>query len=105
MADLHNLPTEETQLSFDVRPHPRDVERARSLGREPWIQGTLAVSGSLNVGVDLHAGDELTISIAGPDGTVLAQGVAECKLPRFKEIKIKGEPVGTERAHTAKIVS
>lgn len=92
------------QLTFDVKPHPRDVQHAKALDREPWLEGSIAIKGAMRVDRNFHAGDELTVTVHDADGEVVATGECEVGMPAFKQIKIKGDPVGTERAHTAKIV-
>lgn len=86
-------------LSFHVKPHPRRATRPDG----GWLDGTVSVSGAFSLDVDLHAGDELTVMIAGADGEVLAGGTVEIQTVAFKPVRVKGYVVGETRVHKAKL--
>jgi hypothetical protein len=89
--------TDNPQLTFDVALHPHlDAERH-------ILFGSLKIKGDFRLDRDLNAGDELTVTIAGPDGEVIASGHATTAYPAFKAIKDKGVTIGTERCHTAEL--
>lgn len=88
----------EPQLSFDVRPHPGVAHMS-----EPILSGSLKITGELHCPVDVHTGDELTVSVATADGQVIAQAVVEAGAPGFRVLTDKGEPIGMERVTKAKV--
>lgn len=82
-------------LSLEVRQRP-ELE-------DPILVGSLELKGAIPVKRDLHAGQQLTVQIAGPDGEIVATGIYEVGLPGFKDVKMRGVGVvGTERVHKAK---
>lgn len=83
------------QLSFIVHAHPA--------ARESWLDATLAVRGAFTVTRDLQPGAELTVSIAGADGEILATGTAAVRSVGFVPITNNGDIVGTTRVHEAKL--
>lgn len=83
------------QLSFMVHAHPA--------AREGWLDATLAVGGAFTVTRDLQPGAELTVSIAGADGEILASGTAAVLSVGFVPITNDGDIVGTTRVHKAKL--
>ena len=87
----------EDQLTLDVGMH------SALDARDALITGALTIGGNLTCGIDLNAGDEITISVATADGTVIAQGLATCGYPVFREIVDRGEIIGTERCNKAKV--
>lgn len=87
------------QLSFDVKPHA-DLDGHRD---GDLLMGSLKITGAMNVGRDLNAGDTVSIIVHDADGDVLAQATAEVDAPSFRVIRDKGTPIGTERAHKARI--
>lgn len=52
---------------------------------------------------DLQPGDELTVTIAGADGEVLASGTAAVLSVGFVPITDSGDIIGTTRVHKAKL--
>jgi hypothetical protein len=52
---------------------------------------------------DLQPGSELTVTIAGADGEVIATGVAAVMSVGFVPITSDGDVVGTTRVHKAKL--
>ncbi|MDP2712327.1 MAG: hypothetical protein Q8O56_14005 [Solirubrobacteraceae bacterium] len=84
------------QLSLVVLPDP-------SLTADAYIAGGLKLAGELVCPQDLNAGDEITVTVADADGTVIAQGTARATVPAFREIMDRDEVVGTERINRAKI--
>lgn len=92
--DTHN---QEDQLTLDVGLHSA-LDRRSAL-----IAGALTIGGRFACGVDLNAGDEISVTIATADGTVIAQGVCVCGYPVFREIRDRDEIIGTERCNKAKV--
>lgn len=90
--------TGQPQLSLDVHPHAALDED------DLLLVGSLKVKGAFRISRDLNAGDELLVIVQNPDGEVLCSSHAEVESPRFKTIKDKGTPIGTERAHTAELL-
>jgi hypothetical protein len=82
------------QLSFDVRPRYDDA---------PLLAGSLKVSGAFTLPRDLHPGEALSVHIATADGEVIAQGIAEVAGVGFAPVRNKGETIGMERQHKAKL--
>lgn len=87
------------ELTYEVKPHPGRASRPDG----GWLDGTISISGAFIVHVDLQAGDELTVMIAGADGEVLAGGTVEVTSVGFKPVKHKGFVVGETRVHKAKL--
>jgi hypothetical protein len=85
------------QLSLDVGLH------SAIDARDALLTGALTIGGNLVCGIDLNAGDEITVTVATADGTVIAQGLATCGYPVFREIVDRGEIIGTERCNKAKV--
>lgn len=82
-------------LSTEVRQRP-NLE-------DPVLIGTLKLTGEIPIKGNLHPGEQLTVSIAGMDGQIIAAGLFELVPPAFKDVRVKGAGVvGMERAHTAK---
>lgn len=86
------------QLTLEVEPEPE-------LGADDRVLGSLTIGGSFAVGRDLQRGDELIVTVAGADGELLAQSQAVVGKVGFQTIRVKGDPVGTERKHGAKLVA
>jgi hypothetical protein len=88
-----------TQLSFNIAP--------RLIGSEPAEvrAGALAIKGDLGVDVNLEHGDELLVTVTGPDGEVLARHHAEVSAPpSFVPIEDKDLGlIGYVRAHKVKV--
>lgn len=95
------------QLSFDVPLHAALEERMqsdRAEGRdaEPYLTGSIKISGALHCPVDVNAGEKLTVTVADADGTVIAQTEVVGQYPAFKEITDRGIVIGTERQNKVK---
>lgn len=92
------------QLSFDIAP--RTIDTPNGARPAEVIGGELTIKGAVGLPHNLEHGDELVITISGPDGEVLAQAQAEvAKPPSFVPVDVKDIGlVGYVRAHTAKIV-
>lgn len=80
------------QLSFEVGGDP--AER---------IEGSISVSGKLEMRQDLDRDTEVTIQVIGSGGEVLASGDAVVNKIGFVTHRSTDEPDWTERAHTAKV--
>jgi hypothetical protein len=87
--------TDNPQLTFDVALHP-SLDADRQI-----LFGSLKIKGDFRLDRDLNAGDELTVTIAGPDGEIIAGARLTTAYPAFKAIKDKGVTIGTERCHVA----
>lgn len=90
------------QLSLDVALHPA-LERPEDPEYEPCIVGCLKVTGELHCPTNLEAGDQVTITVANADGTVISQGAATATYPGFREIKDRGTVIGTERVNKVNV--
>lgn len=86
------------QLTFVVNLHNDLIEHP-----DPLLTGSIKIKGALPLGIDLNAGDVVTVSIGGPDGTVIASGQATATYPTFRELRDDGKLIGTERVHTAEL--
>lgn len=64
---------------------------------------TFSVSGSLSAKKQLDQGDEVAITISGPDGEVLAISKGRVGVS-FKDIESEGMLIGVERKHAAKLI-
>ncbi len=74
-----------TALSLDIH--------LRSTIEDPVVRGSLKLTGALPVTKDLNDGDEITVTVNGPDGEQLAVP----KHLRMPQVGI----IGVERVHTA----
>lgn len=84
----------DTALSLDVH--------LRSQVENPVIRGSLKLAGAMPVKQDLNDGEQVTVTVNGPDGEVLSSGVFEIGLPTARHIRQKGVGIiGAERVHTA----
>jgi hypothetical protein len=89
------------QLTLDVHPHTEAARREHH-----YIAGNLRIAGDYSVPHDLHAGDELTVTVANADGQVIAQALARVGAVTLTPIEDKDLGViGTERVHKAKVVA
>lgn len=86
------------QLSLEVEPEPE-------LGADDRVIGSLTVAGTFAVGRDLQRGDKLIVTVAGADGELLTTSEAVVGKVGFSTLRAKGEPIGTERKHGAKLVA
>ena len=87
----------EDQLTLEVGLH------SAIDARDALITGALTIGGQFSCGVDLNAGDEITVTVATADGEVIAQGTCMCGYPAFREIRDRDEIIGTERCNKAKV--
>lgn len=67
------------------------------------LVSSLRIGGDLSLEGDLNLRDELTVTVADADGTVIATEVLVCGAPHFDAIEHEGELLGIERKHTAKV--
>jgi hypothetical protein len=92
----------EEQLSLIVREHPA-LQEIRDDGREPWLTGSLKITGSLHCPHDINSGDELTVTVADADGNVIAGGKLIGRPPHMDDIKDRGAVIGTERVNRVEV--
>jgi hypothetical protein len=67
------------------------------------ISATFKASGKLLAAVQLFKGEECSISIAGPDGEIIASGPGWVHGIQIKEHRPANGPAWDERIHTIKI--
>lgn len=85
------------QLSLDVGPTGDRYD-----GKP--IFPTYSVAGSMSAKKQLNQGDEVVVTVSGPDGEILSVGRGRVDVS-FKDIEQKGTLVGVERRHAAKIIA
>ena len=84
--------TQLRQLSFEVGGDP--AER---------LEGSISISGKLEVRRDLDRDETLEVKVLGPGGELIAHADAVVSKVSFNTQRKQDEPAWTERAHTAKI--
>jgi hypothetical protein len=91
------------QLSFDVEP--RTIRRAGEDVPAEVLGGALKLKGELRLDHNLEHGDELVVTVTGPDGELLARAMAEVAAPpSFVPIEEKDVGlIGYARVSTAKL--
>lgn len=87
------------QLSLFVE---QDRRMAGFDGGAPVRSGAVKLGGSLRMRQNLHPGEELTVTVATSDGTIVAAGVYAVGEVTFKPLELDGTVIGTERIHSAK---
>lgn len=75
------------QLTFDLGDH------------NELDFGSVKLAGSVLIERDLNHEDEVVVTVATPDGTILARGTGVCGWPQFKDHVDKYETVTVERIH------
>ena len=88
-ADM--FPRPKKQLTFEL-----------GTANEPDF-GSVKFSGSLRIDRDLRHHQEVVVTVATKDGTVLATGTGLCGWPVFKDTEDKYGDVTTERIHTVSV--
>lgn len=96
------MDTEQAQLFYDVKPH---VDLRSTPLDEQILLTSIKVKGEMSLGKQLlNRGEQVTVTIADEDGTIIASGVCEIQQPAFADVTIEKQVVGAERIHTAKVV-
>lgn len=89
-----------TQLEFfEVKAHPAVQE----LGEDAYLVTSIQVKGRMPVTGVFQRGEPVLVQVVGPDGDVIAQCAAEIQQPKFADVLLKQEVIGTERIHSAKL--
>lgn len=103
IGDLRHLrdegEAEQLSLEVGIPPELEDVPRYPTLA----FSGPMDLKGDLR-DLELDIGDELGVTVSGPDGTVIASGVARVNgVPILEHEETARNPAWIERRHKAKI--
>lgn len=88
------------QITLEVTEHPKLRERRLAELTVP-LEASIKIKGRFGIAQNLQHGDQVSVTIASADGTVIAQGVCEVGIPAFAPLLVKGDLIGLERVHTA----
>ena len=100
MSSLRHLRGQQDQLSLEVGVPDPEAPRYPTIA----FTGTMDLKAP-NLGeLALDIGDEVTIRIGGPDGTILASGIGRIgSVPIIEHEETSASPAWIERRHKAKV--